>query len=314
MRTTFLLPALAAICSTQAQQISGYRYWFDDNAAGAVTTSVGATDELMLAANWPTGSMEPGYHQVSIQVRDSNGDWSVPRTSLFTRGAQVIIGYRYWVNDNVSNITTGSIGPNMEVNLSSLIDPGILDDDFNAVTIQFKGADDEWSVPMTSWFVKNTGAVDAYEYWIDDAIANSTTNSIGPNGVVDLIADLPTGVPAGTHFFTIRFRGTNGTWSVPLTTQFTSTVGISELPGISELVLFPNPVTDALSVRVNTTEALQLDLVVMDAQGRVARNLPSWTVSGSTYRNWDISDLASGSYVLRISDEKGTRSLPFVKP
>lgn len=313
MRSIFLLPAFAALCSTQAQQINGYRYWFDDDAGSAVITNVTAAPELTIAANWSTGAMEPGYHRVSIQVRDSNGDWSVPRTSLFTRGAHVITGYRYWLNDDASNVTTGSIGPNLEVTLNNLIDPGTLNNEYNTVTIQFNDADGEWSAPLTSMFVKNTGEVNAYEYWIDDAIANSTTNAIGPNGVVDLIADLPTGVPAGTHFFTIRFRGTNGTWSVPLTTQFTSTVGIEELPGISELVLFPNPVNDALSVRVNTSEAQQLDLLLLDAQGRVVRSLPAWAVNGSAHRNWDISALASGSYLLRITDEDRIWSTRFVK-
>lgn len=302
------------MCSVQAQQINGYRYWFDDNVASAVTTVVGATPELTLAASWPTGAMEAGYHRVSIQVRDSNGDWSVPRTQYFTRGNHTITGYRFWLNDNTASITTGSIGPNMAVTLNSLIDPGTLPRDYNTVTIQFNDADGEWSVPTSSVFVKNAGEVNGYAYWIDDAIANSTTASIGPSGVVDLIADLPTGVPAGTHFFTIRFSGTNGTWSVPLTTQFNSFVGIAELPGISELLLFPNPVTDALGVRLNTNEAQQLDLQLLDAQGRVVRSLSSWTVDGSAYRNWDISDLASGMYQLRISDGNGARSLPFVKP
>lgn len=302
------------MCCAQAQQIDGYRYWFDDNVVSAVTTSVGATSELMLAANWPTGAMEPGYHRVTFQVRDSNGDWSVPRTQYFIRGNHVITGYRFWVNDNVANITTGSIGPNMVVNLNSLIDPGTLPKDYNTITIQFNEADGEWSAPLTSVFVKNAGEVNGYEYWIDDNIADSYTSSIGPAGVVDLIADLPTGVPAGTHFFTIRFSSTNGTWSVPLTTQFESFVGIDELPGISELLLFPNPVTDALGVRLNTTEARQLDLQLLDAQGRVVRSLSSWSVDGSAYRNWDISDLASGSYLLRISDGSGVANLPFVKP
>ena len=314
MRSLMLLSALAAMCGAQAQQIDGYRYWFDDDITTTVSTSVGATDELGLIASWPTGPMDPGFHRVSFQVRDTNGDWSAPQTRYFTRGNHVLTGYRFWVNEDVTVITTGSIGPNMEVNLNSLIDPGTLPLDFNTVTIQFNDADGEWSVPMTTAFGKNTGEVNGYAYWIDDNIANSTTNSIGPGGVVDLIADLPTGVPAGTHFFTIRFSGTNGTWSVPLTTQFDSFVSIAELPGISELLLFPNPVTDALGVRVNTTEAQQLELLLLDAQGRVARSLSSWAVNGSAYRNWDISDLAAGSYILRISDGRGVKSLPFVKP
>lgn len=314
MRSAFLLPAIAALCSVQAQQINGYRYWFDDNVTSAVTSSVAATDELVLSANWPTATMAPGYHHVSFQVRDTNGDWTVPRTQYFIRGNHVITGYRFWVNDNVGSVTTGSIGPILEVNLNSLIDPGTLPKDFNIVTIQFRDADEEWSVPTSAWFVKNAGEVNGYEYWIDEEIADSYTGSIGPSTVVDLIADLPTGVPGGAHFFTIRFSGTNGTWSVPLTTQFNSFVSIEELPGISDLLLFPNPATDALGLRLSTDEARTLNLQVLDISGAVIRDLSTWTVSGTTYRNWDISDLASGSYLLRMSDGSGARNLPFAKP
>jgi hypothetical protein len=313
MRNVFLLPAFAAMCSVQAQQIDGYRYWFDDNAASAVTTGVGATTELTLAATWPTGNMEPGYHKVSVQVRDSNGDWSVPRTQYFTRGNHVITGYRFWLNDNVGSITTGSIGPNMVVDLNSLIDPGTLPKDFNTLTIQFSEADGEWSVPQTSMFVKGTGEVNGYEYWIDDAIASSTTGSIGPNTVVDLIADLPTGVPAGAHFFTIRFSGANGTWSVPLTTEFSSTVSIEELPGISDLLLFPNPIDDQLALRLTSSEGKQLQVAVLDATGRVVRGEENWSVSGTATRFWDLSDLASGVYSVRLAEGNRRSTIPFVK-
>lgn len=314
MRSLALLPALSAICCTQAQQINAYRYWFDDNVASAVTTSVGAADELTVAANWPTAAMAPGYHRVSYQVRDTNGDWTVPKTHLFVRGNHVITGYRYWVNDAVGTITTGTIGPNMVVDLNDLIDPGTLTKDYNTVSIQFRDADGEWSVPTTTWFVKNTGEVNGYAYWIDDDIANSTTNSIGPSGVADLIAELPTGVPAGTHFFTIRFSSTNGTWSVPLTTQFESFVGIDELPGLTDLVLFPNPVSEQLGLRLSSDASRTLALQVLDLSGALVLDLGTWGVSGTAMGNWGISALASGSYLLRIGDGNGVASLPFAKP
>lgn len=309
-----LLPALAAMCSVQAQQINGYRYWFDDNAASAVTTSVAVTDELTLVANWPTGAMAPGYHMVSYQVRDTNGDWSVPQTKHFTRSGKVLTGYRFWVNDDVATLTTASIGPNALVDLNGLIDPGTLTKDYNTVTLQFRDADGEWSVPTTALFVKNAGLVNGYEYWIDDEIADLTSGSIGPNGVVDLLADLPTGVPAGDHTFTIRFSGANGTWSVPLTTAFSSTVSVEELPGITDLLLFPNPVTDQLGLRMNSDAARTLQLEVLDLSGALVRDLSTWSVAGTMHRNWDISTLASGSYLLRITGEHGTHTMRFVKP
>lgn len=313
MRGVLLLPAFAAMCSVQAQQIDGYRYWFDDNVSGMVSTNVGATDELVLAANWPTAGMAPGYHRVSFQMRDTNGDWTVPQTRYFTRGNHAVTGYRYWMNDDVSTLTAGSIGPNMQVTLNDLIDPGTLTADYNAVTIQFRDADGEWSVPLTARFVKGAGEVNGYEYWIDEAIADSYTGSIGPDTEVDLIADLPTGVPAGTHTFTIRFSGTNGTWSVPLTTQFSSFVSIAELPGITDLLLFPNPVTEQLGLRLSTDSPRNLSLQVFDLSGSLVNDLSNWGVSGTTHRQWDISALASGSYVLRITSDSGSWSTPFVK-
>lgn len=313
MRSLTILPAIAAMCSVQAQQINGYRYWFDDNAASAVTTTVGATEELVLAANWPTGAIEPGFHRVSFQVRDTNGDWSVPETRYFVRSNHAINGYRFWMNDNTGSITTGSVGPDQVLTMNSLINPGTLPKDYNIVTIQFRDTDGEWSVPTTSTFVKNTGEVNGYEYWIDDDISNSTTASIGPIGVVDLIAELPAPTTWGDHLFSIRFSSTNGTWSVPLNSVYHFFTSIEELPGISDLLLFPNPVNNELGLRLNTEDARTLNLQVLDISGAVVRDLSTWSVSGSAYRNWDISALASGSYVLRMSDGQGTWSSRFVK-
>lgn len=313
MRNLIVLSSFAAMCCTQAQQIDAYRYWYDDAIANAVTTTVTSADELVLNAAWPTAGLTPGFHRVSVQVRDTNGDWSVPQTQHFTRGNQAITGYRYWVNDNAGNITTGAIGPNTEVTLNALIDPGTLPNDYNTVTLQFRDADAEWSVPVTATFVKNTGEVNGYEYWIDDDIANSFTGTIGPGNVVDLIDDLPTGTTSGVHLFTIRFSGTNGTWSVPLTAEFSFFTAVAELPGISDLLLFPNPVNDRLTLRLRTDGPRKLDLTVIDASGRPVGDLISWAASGPATRTFDLAGLAAGAYGLRIVDGEGSTTLRFVK-
>ncbi len=313
MRRTLLLPALAAIGCVQAQQINGYRYWFDDIETNAVTTAVAATPELVLAANWPTTGLQPGYHRVTVQVRDSNGDWSVPVTSVFTRSASNIAGYRFWVNDDLASITTGSIGPDDAVNLNGVIDPGSLPRDYNTVTIQFRDADGEWSVPVSTWFVKNTGAVNGYEYWIDEAIDDRASATIGPAVLVDLINDLPVPTTDGEHVFTIRFSSVNGTWSVPLSATFSFAVGVAELPGLSNLLVFPSPATAQLGLRLNSDAGRTLQLEVVDLAGQRVLDLGSWAVAGSTWRNWDISGLASGAYLLRVTGEKSTWNTRFVK-
>ncbi len=227
---------------------------------------------------------------------------------------QTITEYRWWVNDDLATLTTSAAGPDDDLALAATLDLPALTREFNLLTVQFKDSDGHYSVPYTTWYTKRTGPVTGYAYWIDDQIADSYTGSIGPNTLVDLIADLPTGVPAGPHTFTIRFSGANGAWSVPLTVAFNSFVGIEELPGVSEVLLFPNPVTDQLGLRLNSDAARTLSMHVLDLSGALVKDLSAWSVSGTTHRNWDVNALASGSYVLRISDGHGTRNLPFVKP
>ena len=227
--------------------------------------------------------------------------------------AQTITDYRYWINDDLATLTTASIGPSADVTLINTLALPLLTKDFNIITLQFKDSNGEWGSPQTTPFTKSTGEVNGYEYWIDDAITSSYTGSIGPNTIVDLIADLPTGTTNGTHFFTIRFGSANGTWTVPLTTEFSFFNTVEELPGISDLMLFPNPVTDELGLRLSTEVARTLNLQVLDITGAVVRDLSNWSVSGTTYRNWDISDLASGSYLLRMSDGTGPWTTRFVK-
>src|SRR5436190_9641981 len=162
--------------------------------------------------------------------------------------AQDLTEYRWWVNDDPATLVNTPIAATADVQVSTALDLPALTRDYNTITVQFKDSDGRYSVPFTTWYSKGTGAVNGYEYWIDDAITSSSTGAIGPNTVVDLIADLPTGTTNGAHVFTIRFSSVNGTWTVPLTTEFSFFNRVDELPGISDLLLFPNPVTDELGL------------------------------------------------------------------
>jgi len=308
-----LLPLLLAATMAQGQSIDAYRYWFDDASASAVTTNVAPTPELVLNTSLPTGTMEPGYHRFTLQVRDDAGFWSAPQTTYFVRNSGTLSGYRYWLNDNVTTLVNASLTPGSTVDLSALLATSGLERPFNLVTLQFREADGTWSAPITQAFSRNSGPVDGYEYWIDDEIDDRTTNSVTPTGVLDLIADLPVPTTWGDHLFTIRFRSTNGEWSVPLSSTFHFFTSIEELPSITDLLLFPNPATQELGLRLNSDGMHTLNLEVLDLGGRVVRDLSSWGVHGSTYRTWDISDIARGSYLLRLFDDQGSRSIPFVK-
>ncbi len=313
MERSILFPALLAATLAQAQDINGYRYWYDDAVSAAVTTTVAATPELVLNSALPTGSLAPGFHRFSMQARDTDGKWSVPYTTWFTRSSTTVNGYRYWLNDDPATVVTGTLSAAGTVDLNSAVAMGSLTRHYNLVTIQFRESDGLFSPPITKAFVRGTGEVNGYEYWIDDAIADRITNAISPAGVADLIADLPVPTTEGDHVFTIRFSSVKGTWSVPLSSTFNYVVGIEELPGISDLLLFPNPATDQLGLRLTSDASRTLQLDVLDVAGQQVLALDAWAVQGSGWRNWDISGLTRGTYLLRLRDGQGSRIIRFVK-
>ncbi|HMN06134.1 MAG TPA: T9SS type A sorting domain-containing protein [Flavobacteriales bacterium] len=313
MERSILFPALLAATLAQAQDINAYRYWYDDAVSAAVTTTVAATPELVLNSALPTGSLAPGFHRFSMQARDTDGKWSVPYTTWFTRSSTTVNGYRYWLNDDPATVVTGTLTAAGTVDLNSALAMGSLARHYNLVTIQFSESDGLYSAPITKAFVRGTGEVNGYEYWIDDAIADRITNTISPAGVADLITDLPVPTTEGDHGFTIRFSSMKGTWSVPLSSIFSYVVSIEELPGLSDLLLFPNPATEQLGLRLNSDASRTLQLDVLDMAGRPVLALDPWAVQGSGWRNWDISGLARGTYLLRITGEKGSWATRFVK-
>lgn len=313
MKTALLSLLLLAPALAGAQQIDAYRYWYDDNAASATTTTVAATPLLHLNTALPTGSLGAGYHRVSLQVRDTDGTWSVPRTSTFVRTSGLVNSYRYWLNDDPSTVATASITPGATFSLVNDLAASPLERFFNLVTIQFHESDGRYSVPVTKPFVRGSGAVNGYEYWTDDAIADRISGTIGPSGMVDLIADLVVPPEAGDHLFTIRFSSVNASWSVPLSSTYSYYVGIDELPGLTDLLLFPNPATAQLGLRLNSDAGRTLQVEVVDLAGQRVLDLGSWAVAGTTWRNWDISGLASGAYLLRVTGDKGTWNSRFVK-
>jgi len=297
----------------RAQTITGYRYWFDDDAANATSVPISGGAEYTLTASLEATALDPGYHRVTMQLQDSNGDYGVPLTSLFAQRSTTIAGYRYWFDDDAANATEVAVAGADVYTLSASLEATALANGYQRVTIQLKDAIGEYSSPITSTFVQRGTIVDGYEYWIDDDIAARVSGTIGPAGVVDLVASLPTNTTNGEHLFTIRFREEQDGWSVPLTSEFTFIVGLEELPGLSDLLLFPNPTNGQLALRLTSADGDQLYVSILDATGRVVRAEENWTPTGTAVRTWDLADLAAGTYGLRIVSGDRHSTLRFQK-
>lgn len=304
---------LVGSASLQAQNITGYRYWFDEDAAAATVVTLAAAPvvdtELVLSA----ASLPSGHHTATVQFRDADGHWSAPWTSLFVQSSTTINGIEYWFDDQAGSAVTADVAPTPAPLITTPLDASGLPVGFHTVTMRTIDGRGVRGVPYTTSFTRNGGAINGYEYWLDDNIAERTTNGIGPDGTVDLVANLPVPTSDGDHHITIRFRDEEGGWSVPLSSAFSFIIGIDELTGISNYLLFPNPVNDQLTLRLEAEGDRQLDLSVLDATGRTVKTLGNWSVNGSVHRGWDMAQLAPGRYLLRIQAEGRSFQIPFVK-
>lgn len=320
MRSTlFTLPLLLTCVGmlggtpSQAQNITGYRYWFNDNAAAATVVDLSAAPVYDTQFVLNSASLPPGHHLATIQLRDANGHWSAPWSEHFVQRATNVTALEYWFNDDVADATTANVTPGPAPLIATTLNTTALPVGIHSVTVRTVDAQGLRSVPHTVHFTRNGGAITGYEYWIDDAVADRVSNSIGPAGTVDLIAALPLTTTEGEHLFTIRFRDADGGWSVPLLSTFSFIVGIDEIPGLSNYLLFPNPVSEQLALRLDAASATDLHLTVLDAAGRTVQQLGNWHVTGLAHRSWDASALARGSYLLRIEANGRLMQIPFVK-
>ena len=71
--------------------------------------------------------------------------------------------------------------------------------------------------------------------------------------------------------------------------------------------IFPNPTTDRLNIELSSSENLDIEMSLVDMQGRAVGGLQeSFLLVGSVQRQWDLSSLSEGTYVLRFYESDGS--------
>ena len=310
-----LLPAIVALLTTSVdgQNITAYRYWFDDDIANRVNVPVTATPEVNTVISFNSAALPVGYHMVTVQFKDADAHWSSPYTSVFSQKGGKLTALQYWFDDAAASPLQLPVTPNANLDLSATLNAGTLPLGLHHVTMRGKDERGEWSTPYTTVITRGGGQITGYEYWIDDQVAGRVMNTIGPAATVDLISDLPLNTPAGEHTFTIRFHDEAEGWSVPIITTVSVYVGIEELPGVNSLLVFPNPVQDQLTLRLDARTASAFEVSILDATGRVVAAPINWSVQGLAHKSWDTSPLATGPYTIRISSTGHAVNIPFIK-
>lgn len=228
--------------------------------------------------------------------------------------AQTIAVYRYWFDDDASTLVNVPVTAGQQFTLNTDLAAAIAGDGYNRITLQTQDDLGAWSVPLTKVFHRQGGDLTAWQYWFDDNVATEQTVTVSATSTLDVVTNIDcSALPTGTHVITWRDRDQLGYWSVPLTTEFSFTVGMKELPGVESVLLFPNPATSELWVRIDAGTEQDLTAEVLDASGRVVKQAVRAVVARSSTMPMDLSDLASGRYQVRLTGAQGIASLPFVK-
>jgi hypothetical protein len=86
---------------------------------------------------------------------------------------------------------------------------------------------------------------------------------------------------------------------------FTTPVSINEIENINDLSIYPNPATDKLNVKFNTSTADNFDITMYNVTGQAVykETLPNFM--GSYSNELNINDFAQGVYLMQIKSSKG---------
>jgi Secretion system C-terminal sorting domain len=316
-KNTYTLTALALLllgARVHAQNINAYRFWYDHDISAATLVTVPGTPVLNLNTALSGSGLGKGLHVLGIQFRDNNNVWSVAVEEPFARIDDQITAYQYWFDTDVANAQTTTVAGAGTLDLSANIPTGALFPGQHTITMRFKDGFGNWSVEQTKAFAKSGANLTAWQYWFDDNVTALVETAAGPNATINVAQSIDaSGLSNGVHNITWRMKDSMGNWSVPVSQDFDLVLGITEIPGIDRLLLFPNPANERLTLRVDASTAQALRIDVLDATGRTVLLPVQRTFSGGAVEELTISELAPGTYHVRVSNATGTRDVPFVK-
>ncbi len=183
MRRNLFTPILACLLCllpvlTQAQSLTRYEYWFDDNFSGRQSGSLSGTNTA-LTLSVGTDQLDYGVHKFSIRARQSDGMYSAVTSSLFLkRPAAQSSQMEYWFDDNFDQRDFLSIGNTEEEQAFELDLRNGTKYPFGfhrlniRITLAGGGESAVYSAPVLKL---SAGRATQLEYWIDDDFANVRT-------------------------------------------------------------------------------------------------------------------------------------------
>lgn len=96
-------------------------------------------------------------------------------------------------------------------------------------------------------------------------------------------------------------------------TEFVSGNNSLDLPESNDLVLFPNPVNDELSLWLAVSMVATIEIRILDVQGKTISIKKEHLIPGNNQINLQVADLPRGLYLCRVTNGKSTETRKFLK-
>lgn len=292
-------------------QIVNYEYWFDDEYANKVIGNTNASNLVTLNID-ATTNLNKGLHRFNIRFKDSKQCWSSILTDFILKGNEPNLGfntiteYRYWFNQDFTNMSSIDISPMETFVLMDNIDmSSFTTDTFNYIHFQFKDIYGNWSSVLTEEVflcgviaqpiisadsnLLSTETATAYQWYLDGDLIDGATNQFYE--------------ATEQGDYTVETTNSNGCKSISEVFIY-STLSLTN-EELNTIKVFPNPAKNQVFVISKTTEG-KLDLY--NSLGQLILNY------NNIPKKINVSNLESAIYFLKIQTENNkTQTFKIIK-
>ncbi|TVQ06574.1 MAG: PKD domain-containing protein [Bacteroidetes bacterium] len=137
--TRFFVKMPAVDDGVEANELTAFQLWFNDDLEGMEQTSIAPGATYNLVETLSAAELPQGLNKVSIRFRDSKGQWSSVLSRFFVRNpilqtpeANLMLAYEYWLEDTEGNIYDEDGQPGRTyISLDEPVNPMLLDLDMD---------------------------------------------------------------------------------------------------------------------------------------------------------------------------------------
>jgi hypothetical protein len=104
--------------------------------------------------------------------------------------------------------------------------------------------------------------------------------------------------------YTVRYKATNDCGADSIAIPIAVVAGIGDIESMKQIRLFPNPVSGELYIQLNYKRNEKIKLQLLDIAGRLVKHIELPVNEGENTLSFEISEVASGVYLLQISGKE----------